>query len=96
VKKGARQPHSSVLRRPAPEIFPRLMDLHHAAAYFGCSYWTMRDYALQGLVKVVELPALRAREGDRQRKSLRRVLIDRVDLDVLIDRLNRVDLVDLR
>jgi hypothetical protein len=77
---------------PPAAIAPRLLSLRQAAEYFGCSYWTMRDYAQQGVVKVVELPPLRAREGDRPRRTLRRALIDRVDLDALIERLDRVDL----
>jgi len=34
---------------------------------------------------------LRAREGDRQRKTLRRVLIDRADLDGFIESHKRRD-----
>jgi hypothetical protein len=34
---------------------------------------------------VVNMPPLRAREGDRQRKTLRRVLLDRADLDAFIE-----------
>ena len=70
---------------PAESITPRLLNLRQAAAYLGCSFWTARDYVLQGLIPVVDMPPLRAREGDRQRKTLRRVLIDRVDLDAFIE-----------
>lgn len=66
-------------------ITPRLLNMRQAAAYLGCSFWTVRDYVLQGLIPVVDMPPLRAREGDRQRKTLRRVLIDRVDLDAFIE-----------
>ena len=45
-----------------------------AAEYLGCSFWTARDYILQGLIQVIDMPALRPREGDRQRKTLRHVL----------------------
>jgi hypothetical protein len=65
----------------------RLLDMRQAAEYLGCSYWTVRDYVLAGYVATVELPPLRPREGERQRKRLRRVLIDRVDLDLFVDRL---------
>jgi hypothetical protein len=66
-------------------VKPRLLSMREAAEYLGCSFWTARDYILQGLIPVVEMPPLRAREGDRQRKLLRRVLVDRADLDAFID-----------
>jgi hypothetical protein len=66
-------------------IAPRLLNMRQAAAYLGCSFWTARDYILQGLIPVVELPPLRPREGDRARKTLRRVLVDRADLDAFIE-----------
>lgn len=64
---------------------PRLLNMRQAAQYLGCSFWTARDYILQGLIPVVDLPPLRARDGDRQKKTLRRVLVDRCDLDAFID-----------
>lgn len=72
-------------------VRPRLLNMRQAAAYLGCSFWTARDYVLQGLIPVVDLPPLRAREGDRQRKTLRRVLIDRSDLDAFIESHKRRD-----
>lgn len=69
----------------AERITPRLLNMRQAAAYLGCSFWTVRDYVLQGLIPVVDMPPVRAREGDRQRKALRRVLIDRADLDAFIE-----------
>lgn len=66
-------------------VAPRLLDLRQAAIYLGCSYWTVRDYVLASVIPVVELPALRSREGEPPRKRLRRVLIDRSDLDAFID-----------
>ena len=69
----------------AESITPRLLNMRQAATYLGCSFWTVRDYVLQGLIPVVDMPPLRAREGDRQRKTLRRVLIDRADLDAFIE-----------
>jgi hypothetical protein len=66
-------------------VKPRLLNMRQAAEYLGCSFWTARDYVLQGLIPVVDMPPLRAREGDRQRKTLRRVLIDRADLDEFIE-----------
>jgi hypothetical protein len=66
-------------------VRPRLLNMRQAAAYLGCSFWTARDYILQGLIPVVDLPPLRPREGDRRRKTLRRVLVDRADLDAFIE-----------
>jgi hypothetical protein len=72
-------------------IRPRLLNMRQAAAYLGCSFWTLRDYVLQGLIPVVNMPPLRAREGDRQPKTLRRVLIDRADLDAFVESRKRRD-----
>ncbi len=69
---------------PAP-ISARLVDLHAAATYLGVSFWTVRDYVLQGLIPTVELPALRPREGGRRRRVLRRVVVDVRDLDAFIE-----------
>jgi hypothetical protein len=68
-----------------PHTGPRLLNLHQAAEYLNVSYWSVRDYVLQGLIPVVQLPPLRAREGERPRHApLRRVLVDRCDLDDFI------------
>lgn len=70
----------------------RLLNLHEAARYLGLSYWTMRDYVLDGIIARVELPCSRFRNrkgavirraGDR---GTRRILIDRTDLDKLVER----------
>ena len=71
--------------QPRDRVKPRLLNMRQAAEYLGCSFWTARDYILQGLIPVVDMPPLRAREGDRQRKVLRRVLVDRADLDAFIE-----------
>src|ERR1700681_1569832 len=60
----------------------RLMDLRTAAAYLGCSYWTLRDLVLNGHIPAVRIPSPRARDG----RALRRTLIDLRDLDLLIER----------
>lgn len=74
------------LSRPRGEsIAPRLLNMREAAEYLGCSFWTVRDYILQSLIPVVELPPLRPREGERPRKKLRRILVDRADLDDFIE-----------
>lgn len=72
-------------------VRPRLLNMRQAAEYLGCSFWTARDYILQGLIPVVDMPPLRARDGDRQRKTLRRVLVDRADLDRFIESRKRRD-----
>ena len=77
--------------QPDERVRPRLLNMRQAAAYLGCSFWTARDYILQGLIPVVDLPPLRPREGDRQRKTLRRVLVDRADLDAFIESRKRRD-----
>jgi len=63
----------------------RLLTLKQAAAYLSVSYWSVRDFVLAGHIPTVQMPALRARLGDRPRASLRRVLIDRQDLDRFIE-----------
>ena len=78
---------SSIASAGSPAaITPRLLNLKQTAAYLGCSYWSARDWILAGLIPVVALPPLRPREGERPRKTLRRVLVDRVDLDAFIER----------
>lgn len=78
----ASKPHD----RGSPSVVsPRLLNLRQAAQYVGVSFWSVRDWVLAGLVPVVALPPLRAREGERQRSTLRRVLVDREDLDRFID-----------
>ena len=75
-----------------PEAFkPRLLNMRQAAAYLGCSFWTARDYVLQGLIPAIDMPPLRPRRGDRKRKTLRRVLIDRADLDAFVESRKRRD-----
>ena len=66
-------------------IRPRLLNMRQSATYLGCSFWTIRDYVLQGLIPAEHLPPLRARKGDQQRETLRRVVIDRADLDIFIE-----------
>jgi hypothetical protein len=78
-------------RDRAESVKPRLLNMRQAAAYLGCSFWTARDYVLQGLIPAVDMPPLRARAGDRQRKTLRRVLIDRADPEAFIESRKRRD-----
>ena len=67
------------------DITPRLLNLRQAAAYCGVSFWSLRDWCIAGYLPTVDLPPLRPREGDRPKRSLRRVLVDREDLDRFIE-----------
>ena len=75
--RASEQPHE--LERP------RLLNMRQAAQYLGCSFWTARDYILQGLIPAIDMPPLKARPGDRQRRTLRRVLVDREDIDAFVE-----------
>lgn len=77
--------------KPSKNEPPRLVTLVEAARYLNCSYWTVRDWCLSGRLPKVVLPALRPRPGERPRTALRRVLIDRADLDTLIQQAKRCD-----
>jgi predicted site-specific integrase-resolvase len=69
----------------------RLLNLYEAATYTGLSYWTVRDYVTDGVIPVVKLPCgrQRTRAGVVARKagdtSARKILIDKKDLDQLIE-----------
>lgn len=58
----------------------RLLSLDETAAYLGVSYWTVRDLVQAGRLPTVRLP--HPRSG---RDSIRRILIDRKDVDQLIE-----------
>jgi len=61
---------------------PRVLNLRAGAKYLGISYWSLRDLVLAGHVPAVRLPCPRARDG----RMMRRLLVDRRDLDALIER----------
>ena len=69
----------------SPAVSPRLLNMRQAAAYLGCSFWSVRDWILARLLPTVDLPPLRPREGERPRTTLRRVLVDVRDLDAFIE-----------
>jgi excisionase family DNA binding protein len=56
---------------------PRLLDLDAAAAYLSVSAWTIRDLIANGTLTRVRVPLPNGGE-------LRRVLLDREDLDRLV------------
>ena len=69
----------------------RLLDLYQAATHIGLSYWTIREWIADGILKVVKLLCGRQRikGGVGARKagdmSSRKILIDRRGLDNLIE-----------
>lgn len=76
-------PPRSQERRPQP----RLIGLRDAAAYLGVSYWTLRELINSGRVPTVRLESPWTKDG----RSMRRVLLDRQDLDRLIDGAKEVE-----
>ena len=69
-------------RQPRPEPARRLVDLEAAGAYLSISRNSVRNLVFNGVLPAVRLPCPRAGDG----REIRRLLIDRRDLDVLIDR----------
>ena len=65
---------------------PRLLDLKAAATYLGLSYWTVRDLVLAGILPSAKIPCPRSRDG----RMIRRILIDRHDLDGFIEQSKEV------
>jgi hypothetical protein len=78
---------STPVAADAPVVKPRLLNVRDAARYLSVSPWTIRDWVAAGILEPVHLPALRAREGDRPKARLRRLLFDRAALDAFVDRL---------
>ena len=75
----AKDNKSSALR-----FVPRLMSLEVAAAYCSVGYWTIRGLVQAGKLPVVEFP-----RADEEGEYIRRVLLDREDLDRFVDGLLR-------
>ncbi len=67
------------------EVAPRLLNLTDAAQYIGVSYNTIVDYVKMELIPLVPLPARLADGGDKG-KLRRNRLVDRSDLDELVER----------
>jgi hypothetical protein len=59
----------------------RILGLHDAAEYTGLSYWTLRELFVCGKIPSILIPNPKFNDG----RSLRRILIDRKDLDDFID-----------
>ena len=81
------QQSPDVRSSPAPG-WPRLLDIRQAAAYLNVSFWTLREFINEGSVPTVRLPRPRTPRM-RKRKpvsdTVRRLLIDRADLDALVE-----------
>lgn len=68
--------------------WPRLLSVDQAAAYLGLSFWTFRELLNAGTVPTVRVPrpnTLRMRERRALSDTVRRLLIDRNDLDALVE-----------
>lgn len=73
--------------------WPRLLDLVQAAAYLNISIWTLRELINDGSVPTVQLPRPQTARSQRRgaaSDTIRRLLIDRADLDALVDRWKEV------
>lgn len=72
-------------------VWPRLLDIHLAAVYLSVGEATVRDWVADGLLATVPMPGstLRDRQGQvvapASRRPIAKILIDRSDLDALID-----------
>lgn len=77
---------------PSPG-WPRLLSLEQAGAYLGVSAWTVREWVNDGSLPIVEARRPRTASALKHRPAganLRRLLVDRHDLDVLADSFTRV------
>jgi hypothetical protein len=60
-----------------PETIARLLDIEASARYLGISTWSVRDLIAGGMIRRVVIPIGNGRD-------LRRVLVDRQQLDELV------------
>jgi hypothetical protein len=74
---------------------PRLLDLKAASAYSGLTYWCLRDLLNSGVIPKVTVPCpyARVKVGGKLVRvpvddgtTMRRILVDRKDLDEFIER----------
>jgi hypothetical protein len=63
---------------------PRLLGLADAGKYLGLSPWLIRDLIAAGTLRPVTIPLPPDRRGRRQDGAVRKVLLDREDLDALV------------
>ena len=69
----------------ANPVVPRLLDRDGAAAYLSVSADTIDRLISTGALSIVRLPAARHRNGAAVAANCRRVLLDRLQLDRLVD-----------
>jgi hypothetical protein len=86
----ARQGHrgSAPDKESAAPGWPRLLSLAEAARYLGVSPWTARELVNAGSIPVTSIPRPQTARMHRRHPvhdSLRRLLIDRCDLDRLVE-----------
>ena len=72
------------LRDDASQIEPLLLNEHQAAQLCGVSFWTLRELVQAGEIPTVDFPS-----PLNPRRTLRRRLIDRRDLEAFIARCKR-------
>ncbi|MEX2223014.1 MAG: hypothetical protein WEG40_14575 [Candidatus Rokuibacteriota bacterium] len=65
------------VRPSKPETIARLLDIESAARYLSISPWSVRDLIASGTIQRVVIPSANG-------KDLRRVLLDRQQLDELV------------
>jgi hypothetical protein len=71
------------------EVRPRLLSLKAAAKEFGLSYWILRGWCADGILRPCRLPGTRMMKAGRcvangHDHKIRKILIDRADLEELI------------
>lgn len=75
-------------RGPVPG-WPPLLNVEQAAAYLNVSFWTLREFINAGSIPTVRLPRPQTQRMRRRQPvtdTVRRLLIDRADLDALVER----------
>jgi Helix-turn-helix domain len=70
--------------RPISGLAPRLLGVREAAVYLAVSEWSIREWIAQGVLPriAIALPVTTKRRGG----EYRRLLVDRADLDSLVER----------
>jgi len=76
-------------------VAPRLLSLNAAGRYLGISYWAVRDWVLSGVIPQVNLPCsfVQVKKAGKVYRAaaptgttIKGILVDRRDLDGLIER----------
>lgn len=84
----ALEPQGRETRQQDCLSWPRLLDERLGAAYLGVSVWTFRELINAGDIAPVKVPRPRTAKAMRTRPAgdvMRRKLVDRLDLDRLVD-----------